>query len=277
MSTRARSLKKKNVYVNCSIGRNVFQKIAILLCLTFVLVGDCYAVDNNSIDNISEIKYGYPNQSIFVATINDKEQPVTPMLSLARELFARANLSWHATSYPASRLFQNLRNGTTNFSILVRASSLLESCVFSKSPVYSTNLNIYYIGDKPPIATKEDLVGSRVITIRGYSYGNLLKFMKDPTNKITNVVANTHSSAFGMLKLGRADYLLDYASAADDIISASSISELRSTTIDELNIFLVLSKSYPNADELMKKLEKIMESIDVNKIVRRSSTKTAMN
>lgn len=248
--------------------KNIFISCVFIL----TIVTNTYATENNK---KIDIKYGYPDQSIFVATINGKEQPTTPMLFVANELFERADLTWRATAYPAKRLFRNFKDGTTNFSILVRASSLLDSCLFSKKPVYSTNLNVYHIGDKQPILKEEDLVGKRIATIRGYSYGKLRKFIGDPKNKIANEVVNTHSGAFRMLKLGRVDYVLDYASAAKDIITENAISDIKSNMLSELKIYLVLSKAYPNAEELMGRLEGIMDGIDVNAIVKRSGVKTA--
>ncbi len=221
--------------------------------------------------NSVEIEYGYPDQSIFVATVNDRGQPDTPMTSLAEALMTRAGLSWHAEPYPAKRLFSNLRNGTTPFSILVRASSLLDSCIFSKKPVYSTTLNIYNTGDKAPVKSRKDLVGKQIVTIRGYSYGGLLKFISDPANRITNEVAGTHKAAFKMLANNRADYLVDYASAAEDILSQSPIPGIQSNPIKQLDIFLVLSRRYPNAEQLMVKLEAIVETLDVDKILSSSN------
>jgi len=257
----------------CRIGSmgwmNIFCDVIICISLFFIFTGNGVARDSKQTESSTvEIEYGYPDQSIFVATINDKGQPDTPMTFLADALMTRAGLSWRARPYPARRLFYNLKNGITNFSILVRAPSLRESCIFSQKPVYSTKLNIYFIGDKPPATSKEDLIGKRVLTIRGYSYAGLLKFISDPANKIVNVVTGTHRAAFAMLKLDRADYLIDYASAAEDILSESPISELKSTPINQLDIFLVLSKVYPNAQNLMIKLEKIVETLDVNDLLR---------
>ncbi len=266
LKSRQAQINKPTI-INYSFFKKVFLNIFTLCVLTLIVPVDSHAADN------IDIKYGYPNQSIFVATINGKEQPTTPMLFVADELFKRANLTWRATAYPAKRLFNNFKNGKTNFSILVRASSLLDSCIFSKKPVYSTTLNLYYIGNKTPITKKEDLSGTRVATIRGYSYGKLRKFIEDPKNNITNEVTNTHSSALRMLELGRVDYVLDYASAAEDIIAENSISNLQSNTLSQLKIFLVLSKSYPNANELMNRLETIAESMDVNEIIKRSGVR----
>ncbi|WP_024953986.1 substrate-binding periplasmic protein [Sulfurospirillum arcachonense] len=249
------------------------MKYIVTLCFSiFILVISSYADEN--VKNKTKITYGYPDQSIFIATINGKEQPITPMLNVVKELFGQTNLSWDSEAYPAKRLIRNLKSGKTDFSILVKASSLLNNCIFSKKPIYSTNLNVYYIGDKPPITTKEDFIGKRVVMIRGYSYGSLRKFLNNPKNNITIESTSTHSSAFSMLKYGRADYLLDYASAAKDIISQDPIADLKSYTLDKVNIFLVLSKSYPNADKLMNKLETIMESIDINKIMDHKSENT---
>lgn len=215
-----------------------------------------------------EIEYGYPDQSIFVATINDKGQPDTPMTFLAEAVLTRAGLPWHAMPYPARRLFDNLKSGETNFSILVRASSLVDTCIFSKKPVYSTDLNVYSIGDKPPVTSKEDLAGKQIITIRGYSYGGLLKFISDPANKVTNEVASTHKAAFRMLENRRADYLVDYASAANDILAESPVAGIKANSLSRLDIFLVLSKSYPDAENLMTRLEKIVDTLDVNAVLK---------
>ena len=250
--------------------KNTLSLKKIFILCSFILIASISSYAN---DSKVKIQYGYPDQSIFVSTVNGKEQPTTPMLFVADELFKRAGLTWRATAYPAKRLFKNLKNGETNFTILVRASSLIDSCIFSKKPIYTTNLNVYHIGDKPAITKKEDLIGARVATIRGYSYGKLLKFIDDPKNKISKEVTNTHSSAFRMLELGRVDYLIDYASAADDIISQNSISDLRLNTLSNLDIYLVVSKSYPNAQNLMNKLETIAQTIDVNEIVKRSGVK----
>lgn len=250
----------------------IIKYLFSLFCFIIFVSVNSFAVDNNN-----EIKYGYPDQSIFIATIDGKEQPVTPMLLVAKELFQNLDTPWSSSSYPAKRLFKNLKSGETNFTILVRASSLVDNFIFSKKPIYSTDLNVYYIGDKAPITKKEDLVGSKLVTIRGYSYGSLKKFLNNPDNKIKKESTNTHKSAFEMLKLGRVDYLLDYASAADDIIAQSSISNIKSNKINQLDVFLVLSKSYPNAQEFMTKLEAQMESIDIDEIIRKSALKSDKN
>lgn len=215
-----------------------------------------------------KIEYGYPDQSIFVASVNAQNRPESPMIRLAGVLMEKAGLDWYSVAYPARRLFWNLKNGTTDFSILVKASTLQGHCIFSRAPVYSTTLRVYFIGDKPPVLDGKDLAGKKILTILGYSYGGLLKYISDPANQIVNLVAPTHQSAFSMLERKRADYVLDYESAAGDILAEHPIKDIRSHPISQLDIYLVLSKAYPDAENLMRRLENIVESLDVRGILK---------
>lgn len=215
------------------------------------------------------IDYGYPDQSIFIATIDADGQPDSPMIRLAQALMRKAGLPLRATPYPASRLFRNLHDGATNFSILVRGASLETCCILSRKPVYGTDLNVYFIGDKPPVKRKEDLAGKDIVTIHGYSYAGLLNYIQDPANKINSQPAATHKAAFEMLKAQRSDYVVDYATAADDILYESPIWNLHSNSIDRLDIYLVLAKSYPDAEALMRRLEDIAATLDIPGIIRK--------
>lgn len=248
--------------------RSAFRSFTIFIVI-MLLPGILTAEKTKSSkDALTPIEYGFPDQSIFVATTDSDNNPDSPMKRLAAILMEKSGIPWKATAYPAKRLFRNLKSGSTNFSILVRASSLKECCLFSKNPVYSTTLNIYTLGDNPLIKSKQELVGKSVITIRGYSYAGLLKFISDPKNNILIHPTGTHQAAFKMLKNRRADYLLDYESAASFILAENPIKNIKSSPISRLDIYLVLSKSYPDAEKTMNKLETIAESLDVPAILK---------
>jgi ABC-type amino acid transport substrate-binding protein len=210
-----------------------------------------------------EIEYGYPDQSIFMATKDASGRTNSPMIRLATALLDRAGLPWHAAAYPAPRLFSNLQNGTTNFSILVRSPALDACCLISRAPVYGTELNVYSVGDKAPIRQREDLAGRSVITIRGYSYGGMLAYIADPANHIRNETASTHRAAFDMLAAGRADYVLDYASAVDDRFAVRPPAGLRFDTLDRIEIYLILAKTYPDAEQVMARMEAIVRTLRI--------------
>ncbi len=185
------------------------------VCVGAVLVGVAGVVCAQATASaaLPEIEYGYPEQPPRSFT-NAQGQPEGQAIRMATALFAKAGIPWHATSYPAPRLFKNLDNGTTTFAVMVHNPALYNCCLFNKIPLYTTELKAYYIGDKPPIKNRNDLIGKRIITIRGYSYSGLIGFINDPQNRIVNEIASTHEPAFDMLTAGRADYVLNYDSSA---------------------------------------------------------------
>ncbi len=215
-----------------------------------------------------EIEYAYPDQSVWTIRLDQRGEPDNPLLRLAAVLFAKAGIPWHGQSYPASRMFESLRDGRSQFSMLVQAPSLRDCCLWSKDPIASTELRVYRTAEQPPIARVEDLAGKNVIIIRGYSYAGLSTFLKDPGNNVGLTVAATHSGAFAMLDRDRADYVLDYAGPASEVLADRPIPGAVYDTLSRLDVYLVLSKSYPDAPRVMANLEAIAATLDVDAILQ---------
>jgi len=215
-----------------------------------------------------EIEYAYPDQSVWTARLGPAGAPDNPLLRLAAALFDRAGIPWRARSYPAARIFQYLRDGTTDFSMLVKAPALEQCCLVGKRPVAATEVRVYHRRGVSPIRAREDLSGKEVITILGYSYGGLLSFIKDPANRVGNSATATHDSAFKMLDRGRADYLLDYAGPAAEVLAAHPIEALDYDVIERLDVYLVLSRSYPDAEAVLARLEAIADTVHLDGIPR---------
>jgi ABC-type amino acid transport substrate-binding protein len=210
-----------------------------------------------------EIEYAMPDQATWAAQVDESGKPTdTPLVRLARALFARAGIPWHGKAYPSARMFKYLQDGTAQFSMLVKAPALQECCLLSRKPVAAVTIRVYSIGPKPPIKAKEDMIGKSIIIVRGYSYAGTRDFILDPTNHIDSHEASTHAAAFRMLATGRADYVLDYAGPAADALAAEHIPDVRSELFSRQDIHLVLSRTYPNAEQVMARLESIVESLE---------------
>lgn len=214
-----------------------------------------------------ELEYAYPDQSVWTTKVDEHGDPENPLLRLAAAIFDKAGIPWHGRRYPAARMFNYLSDGTAEFSMLVKAPSLTECCLQSKAPVASTELRVYYMPDRAPIRTKEDLIGKRIITIRGYSYGSLLSFLSDPANGITTNPAIKHDAAFAMLEAGRGDYLLDYHGPAYEVLNEHPMPSIRFSTLSRLDVHLVLAKAYPDAKNVMARLESIVETLNKEEIL----------
>lgn len=239
--------------------RRALAALALLAAAVASPVGSATAAD---------IEYAYPDQSVWTTAVDSQGRPANPLLRVASALFAEAGLAWHGTSYPAARMFSALRNGSAQFSMLVKAPALEACCLFSRQPVASTELRVYWAGDTPPVRRKEDLAGQRVILIHGYSYGDLAGFLTDEANAIARSTVNHHQAAFAMLARDRGSYVLDYAGPASEVLATQPIPSAGYAVLARLDVHLVLTRSTPDAEALMARLEEIAQRLDKERILR---------
>lgn len=216
----------------------------------------------------TEIEYASPDQSVWTTKFNELGEPDSPLRSLAAVLFAKAHISWHGKIYPAARLFKYLQEGTAQFSMLVKVPALQECCLWSTKPVAAVEIRVYRLGDKAPLRTPEEIAGKNVITIRGYSYGGLSNFISDKENRVTNGESPTHAAAFKMLANGRADYLIDYAGPAAEVLATDPVVGIQSDLLLRQDVYLVLSKSYPDSGKVMARLESIAAKLDIPAVLK---------
>lgn len=223
-----------------------------------------------------ELEYAYPDISVWTTMRDENGRLKNPLLELARELFSKAGIPWHAQDYPAIRMFHNLRTGVSKFSMLVNADSILQGCcLVSKQPVALVEIRSFYREGSLPVSKIEDLNGKSVITIQGYSYSGLMKYVNDPANEITKNVAVNHKSAFAMLEKGRAEYVLDYAYPASEVLWENPIVGLQYSQIKKADVYLILHKDYPNAPSVMVQLEAIAATLDKSRLLNSPSISRA--
>lgn len=203
-----------------------------------------------------EIVFGFPEFPP-LSFANARGEADGYLVHLSQAMFQRAGLRTRAAIYPAQRLFENLANGSIDFSMVVRNPMLDQCCLYSQKVVFREELRTYHAAGKPPITNKSALAGKHIITIQGFSYAGFIKFIQDGNNRIVNEVAPNHAAAFAMLDAGRADYVLDYAGPAASGLLAHPVRDLRSEVIDHLDIYLVLSRKFPNAEQLLPHLSAI--------------------
>ena len=208
-----------------------------------------------------ELEYVYPDQSIWTTRLDARGEPVNPLLDFATILLGRAGVSWHGRGYPAARMFERLRAGSDMFSLLVKSPLLDECCLVGRKPVAATELRVYRRAGTPPVLDRGGLAGHTVITIRGYSYGGLRDFLRDPANRIVLSATARHEAAFAMLAAGRGDYLLDYPGPAAEVLAENPVPGLAFDLLRQLDIHIVLSRRYPDASALMARLEAIAETL----------------
>lgn len=213
--------------------------------------------------NPPTIRYAHPNQLVFSTLKKENGERNNPLLRLAKTLIQQAGFDFESVSYPAARMFHSMDQGYANFSILVYSPSLDKCCLMSKLPITTTQLRIYHKQETPRITNIELLAGKRIITIRGYSYGQLKPVISNPNNNIALSPAITHTSAFAMLEKGRADYVLDYKQPSIEVLQLHPIPSIQFEILQEIDVHLVIHKSFPNAPLVLAELERIIETMDI--------------
>lgn len=206
------------------------------------------------------IIYTLPDKPI-VLEINDKGEKYRRGISVAKVLFGRANVDWRASLLPIRRMFSALESGKANFAYFVKNERSESCCVMSKKPAFFMELGVYQAIGSRPFTKLEDLKNKRVIVIESYQYGLVGQFVNDKKNNITLYTAAEHMTALSMLVAARADYLLDYRVATTGIYEEAIKQNIAYVVLRKIELYMLLSKSYPNAKAVMRRLERIYHTI----------------
>lgn len=206
--------------------------------------------------NAEALQVGYLEFPPFTFT-NDEKKPDGIFVNITEHILNTAQLSYNIKKYPPARLYSDVAKGDVHIWPGIKGvPAHKDTTLASESTVFKITLNVYSIGDKSPIQSKDDLKGKNIIVLRGYSYGGLIKFLEDPNNNIQiKGKVNSHESAFKMLTKQRADYVLDYKYPSDKVLKNLDIPRLTHTTISVLPAQWIVSKATPNAEDVVKILD----------------------
>lgn len=184
-----------------------------------------------------------------------------PLIHYIHRLLQSAGLAYRMEGFPARRLYRNLAAGESQFSVGVKNVPEYEGKVlYSEQPVYSLHLRLYRLPGTPEIRQLSALQTQRLIVIRGYSYGGLLEPLKQRPMGLQWKDANTNYKALDMLQLRRGDYLLSYAEPIEQLLRQRP-QTLEHEVLQELPMYLVLSRATPHAESLMARLNQVASNM----------------
>lgn len=212
-------------------------------------------------DEANTIALGYIEFPPVFST-NSQGKAEGMLIDLAALVLSRAGYQWKTYSFPTKRMADSIARGQLDLWIGLSTLPEFESTTLvGKSTVATIELNSYWLGDLPPIKTKEDLRDKRVITMHGFSYGGWASYIHDPENKITECRAFTHEQAVNMLKYKRCTYLLNYTGPMQKQLAVINVPDLEKYRISALDARFVVSKKYKHAEQLLQNLEKAYEDV----------------
>ncbi len=171
-------------------------------------------------------------------------------------------ISYTITGMPPKRLYTGLSTGEVDIYMGVKGVPLYAGkVVFSDSVVADIDLRVYSRKGAPVVQSLEQLKGKKIMVLMGYGYGGLIRFLKDPKNRITLDPTADHITAFRKLRAGRADYVLDYRRPASKAIEEVGLKDFDYGSILKLDVYFIVSKKTPGAEEFMDKIENLYQAL----------------
>lgn len=200
--------------------------------------------------------YVHPSTPI-LTEFDDNHVVYDPIMRKMAVIFEKAGLEWQDRPVPIHRMYEYLNTKPESFSILVKTPYIIECCITSKKPVFRVDLGVFRHAETPPLLQIHSIISKHIITIEGYSYGVLRPFLTDEDSNIVQYPAKSHQSAYSMLKAGRADYLLDYRGPVKEVLKEKEDHDIQYDVLDTLELYFIFNKQYPDAENIMIKLEEI--------------------
>lgn len=168
-------------------------------------------------------------------------EPAGEFVEITRKVAAEAGYELEFLYLPVARAYLYLRDGTVDLWLGLSATPVLKEAVLESwiSPI-PVELSAWYRQDTEPLEHMDQLHGSMVILIGGYTYGGLRDWLEDqPDIRITE--APNHRSAVDMLKRKRGDYLLDYRQPVREILTHPSDAIIRESEVRSRNSAWIFS------------------------------------
>ena len=224
----------------------------------FLILLVFYCVNAQSQNDPETLTFGYVEMPPFTYT-NSAGKADGFVMKLVDKVFKESGILYQTISLPAIRLREQLKSGKIDVWVGIDTKeSNNEFAIVSKKVFINITLRAYFIADKCPVNAKNDLNNQSVITLRGYSYGGLDKYINDKAHNIINSQTKSHASGFQMLKLARADYFLGYNLPAQEYLKKHPIPKIQSSLLSSFPLYFIFSKQTENAREIINQLESSM-------------------
>ena len=198
----------------------------------------------------------------YVVDGQDVKGLLADMLS---EVLAKANIEFVMKPYPIKRLHLNLIKGTTDIYLGAPKPALSgfeDATIQSETSPVKLELWSLSTSREPLLNNIEDLSGKGVIVINGYAYGGLINHIKNPDQNISVYEVDSFAQGVGMLRKGRADYLLDYRKIAELYFKNDNASDLKYSVLSDVDLYFIVSKRTKGAEDVLTRIEKALNELN---------------
>lgn len=218
----------------------------LIVFLIALLVPTAIHAENKDPHSMEPVRVAYVEFPPITYRNTDGE-PAGEFVEITRKVAAEAGYELEFIYLPVARTYLYLQNGTVDLWLGLSATPILsEAALESWSSPIPVELSAWYRQDTDALNHMDQLHGTVVILISGYTYGGLRYWLEaQPDIRITE--APNHRSAVDMLKRKRGDYLLDYRQPVREILTHPSDAIIRESEVRSRNSAWMFSLANPRA------------------------------
>ena len=243
-------------------GRRCPGFFSALQCLAALLCLAQHALAEQSAAVEPAIRVGYVEFPPYSYT-DANDQAGGDLVELVKLLAERSGHRVEFIATPNLRLFKAMESGQLEIWATVVNHPLIGThALQSDYRIARIELNLYYRGGTAPQLPRA-LRNSRLLLIQGYLYPNspLTPYIEDPDNMISMTQTSTHDAAIQMLRLGRADYLLNYQMPMEQALRDSHLPPLPHVVVLQQDFTFFYSKRSPRAQRLRDDFDQVLKQL----------------
>lgn len=188
---------------------------------------------------------------------SDHGRPRGPLIDILSKVADEAGFRLEFRLLKPQQLYRYLRDGSVDVWPGLTGVPDLQSYIYeSRHTLMHLRLSAYAIAPTAPVTSLDELSGSRLIFIEGYTYSGLGRMLRQRARHNTVIPASTQQAALQMLAKGQADYLIDYQRPVETALRSMTITGLRASPLSERSAAFIVSRKIPHAWDLMEKLDR---------------------
>lgn len=237
-------------------------RLLALLVLLAVPLAQADSAASPAAPAATDLKVGFYEFPPSIYT-DDQGRPAGRMYQLAERMLRRAGYTPSFRSLPSPRLYNGLVDGSIHLWVGASGKAGLEAHTLeSRHELARMQLNLYHLPQTPRPRIPEDLRGSEIILISGYTYWpKSNQLLQDPTLGLHLHRTSSHQSALQMLLRSRGQFLLDYNLPTDQAVQELQLEPLPHVVLEELSVRYIISRKAPAPEALRDALDRVYEQM----------------
>lgn len=186
---------------------------------------------------------------------DENGNPAGYYIRLCEQIAGNAGYRLDWQELPVARIYMFLESGRIDFWAGLGGLPHIQAYVVeSRPPIGGLTLAAFHFDRSPSVDSFDDLAGSRLILLAGYTYlGTIDHLLSDGVTRVDT--APHHRAAMRMLAMGRGDYVLDYVEPVTEVLQKEPVKGLRWSELMTSRLALVVSRRTEDYREIMDRLE----------------------